>query len=160
SEDETLRNTAEGANGIVTVVESGGDLQLRLDNYYVLGGSAAATNERRQGLLPLVLHPHPPPVAFVGLATGIRPQPGPAPGVGETAVIELVPEVAAAARTYFASWNARLLERADVRLVLDDGRRSLAAGRERFDVIVSDLFIPWHAGTGNLYAREMYDTVA
>src|SRR5262249_17696085 len=27
SEDETLRNTAEGANGIVTVVESGGDLQ-------------------------------------------------------------------------------------------------------------------------------------
>jgi len=44
--------------------------------------------------------------------------------------------------------------------VLDDGRRSLAAGRERFDVIVSDLFIPWHAGTGNLYAREMYDTVA
>jgi spermidine synthase len=27
-------------------------------------------------------------------------------------------------------------------------------------VIVSDLFIPWHAGAGNLYAREMYDTVA
>ena len=36
----------------------------------------------------------------------------------------------------------------------------LAASQERFDVIVSDLFIPWHAGTGNLYAREMYDTVA
>ena len=30
----------------------------------------------------------------------------------------------------------------------------------RFDVIVSDLFIPWHASAGNLYAREMYDTVA
>ena len=30
----------------------------------------------------------------------------------------------------------------------------------RFDVIVSDLFIPWHAGAGSLYAREMYAAVA
>ena len=44
--------------------------------------------------------------------------------------------------------------------MLDDGRRWLAATPERFDVIVSDLFIPWHAGTGRLYAREMYATVA
>jgi len=32
----------------------------------------------------------------------------------------------------------------------------LAGARSRFDVIVSDLFIPWHAGAGSLYAREMY----
>ncbi len=159
-EGETLHNLVEGASGIVTVVESGSDLQLRLDNYYVLGSSAAAINERRQGLLPLLLHPKPRHVAFIGLATGISASAGPALGVEETTVIELVPEVAAAARAYFAPWNARLLERPDVRLVLDDGRRYLAANRDRFDVIVSDLFIPWHAGTGNLYAREMYDTVA
>jgi spermidine synthase len=47
-----------------------------------------------------------------------------------------------------------------VRLVIDDGRRYLAASREPFDVIVSDLFIPWHSSTGNLYARQMYDLVA
>lgn len=81
-------------------------------------------------------------------------------GMGETTVIELVPEVAAAARSHFRIWNARLLERSDVRLVLDDGRRYLAVTPERCDVIVSDLFIPWHAGTGNLYAREMYNLVA
>jgi spermidine synthase len=68
--------------------------------------------------------------------------------------------VARAARTYFATWNAQLLARSDVRLVLDDGRRYLAASRDHFDVIVADLFIPWHASAGNLYAREMYDTVA
>jgi spermidine synthase len=159
-EGETLRDMLEGASGIVTVVEAGGDLQLRLDNYYVLGGSAAATNERRQGLLPLLLHPNPHQVAFIGLATGISASAGPALGVEETTVIELVPEVAAAARAHFTPWNAGLLQRSDVRLVLDDGRRALAASRERFDVIVSDLFIPWHAGTGNLYTREMYDSVA
>src|SRR5205823_5954807 len=42
---ETLRATAEGASGIVTVVDTGDDLQLRLDNYYVLGGTAAEANE-------------------------------------------------------------------------------------------------------------------
>jgi spermidine synthase len=157
---ETLRTIIEGAHGIVTVVEAGDDLQLRLDNYYVLGGSAAATNERRQGLLPLLLHPDPRRVAFIGLATGITASAGPALGVPETTVIELVPEVARAARTHFASWNGQLLARSDVRLVLDDGRRYLAASRDHFDVIVSDLFIPWHASAGNLYAREMYATVA
>jgi spermidine synthase len=159
-EGETLRAMAEGPSGIVTVVEADGDLQLRLDNYYVLGGSVAATNQRRQGLLPLLLHPDPRRVAFVGLATGITASAGLALGVKETTVIELVPEVAMAARTYFSAWNGGLLERPDVRLVLDDGRRSLAASRDRFDVVVSDLFIPWHAGAGNLYSREMYDIVA
>jgi spermidine synthase len=159
STSETLRAIIEGAHGIVTVVETGDDLQLRLDNYYVLGSSAAATNERRQGLLPLLLHPDPRRVAFIGLATGITASAGPALGVQETTVVELVPEVARVARTYFASWNGQLLARSDVHLVLDDGRRYLAASRERFDVIVSDLFIPWHANAGNLYAREMYDTV-
>ncbi len=157
---ETLRDVAEGAGGIVTVTEGGGDVQLRLDNYYVLGRSAAATTERRQGLLPLLLHPNPRRVAFIGLATGISASAGPALGVERTTVIELVPEVATVARLHFAPWNANLLERSDVRLVLDDGRRFLAANPGRFDVIVSDLFVPWNPGTGNLYAREMYETAA
>jgi spermidine synthase len=160
SKTESLRLLREGASGIVTVVDTNHDRQLRLDNYYVLGGSAAATNERRQGLLPLLLHPEPHRVAFIGLATGITASAGPALGVPETVVVELVPEVAQAARTQFASWNARVLEQPSVHLVLDDGRHYLAVSRAAFDVIVSDLFIPWHASAGNLYAREMYDMVA
>src|SRR4029077_2569039 len=160
SEGETLRDMLEGADGIISVTERGGDLQLRLDNYYVLGRSAAGVGERRQGLLPLLLHPNPRRVAFIGLATAISASAGPALGVEETTVIELVPEVATAARVHFAPWNAKLLNRPDVRLVLDDGRRYLAATSDRFDVIVSDLFVPWNPGTGNLYAREMYETAA
>jgi spermidine synthase len=160
SEGETLRDMLEGAGGVVTVTDGGGDLQLRLDNYYVLGRSAAATTERRQGLLPLLLHPNPRRVAFIGLATGISASAGPALGVEQTTVVELVPEVAIAARKHFATWNAKLLERSDVSLVIDDGRRFIAANNERFDVIVSDLFVPWNPGTGNLYAREMYEAAA
>jgi spermidine synthase len=160
SKGETLRDLVEGASGVVTVTEGGGDVQLRLDNYYVLGRTSAAAGERRQGLLPLLLHPDPQRVAFIGLATGITASAGPALGVEKTTVIELVPEVASAARKHFAPWNGKLLERADVRLVLDDGRHHLAAHDDRFDVIVSDLFVPWNPGTGNLYAREMYETAA
>jgi spermidine synthase len=157
---ETLRDSAEGASGIVTVVDTGDDLQLRLDNYYVLGGSAAERTERRQGLIPLLLHPAPRRVAFIGMATGISASAAPALGVSETSVIEVVPEVASMAAAHFAPWNGRLLERGDVRLVIDDGRRYLATSAARFDVVVSDLFIPWHAAAGSLYAREMYAAAA
>jgi spermidine synthase len=157
---ETLRAVAEGASGVVTVVDTGDDVQLRLDNYYVLGGSAAERNERRQGLLPLLLHPEPRRAAFIGMATGISASAAIAAGVPDTTVIEVVPEVAALARRHFARWNGGLLDRRDVRLVIDDGRRHLAASDETFDAIVSDLFIPWHASAGNLYSLEMYQTVA
>ena len=157
---DTLRAAREGPSGFVTVVESGADLQLRLDNYYVLGGTASETTERRLGLVPLLLHPRPERVAFIGLATGITASAAPALGVDATTVVEVVPEVADVARTDFKTWNDGLLDRPDVHLVLGDGRRYLAATGERFDVIVSDLFIPWHAGAGSLYSREMYETVA
>jgi len=157
---ETLRASAESGSGIVTVVETWDDLQLRLDNYYVLGGAAAEQNERRMGLVPLLLHPEPRRVAFVGMATGITASAAPMLGVPRTTVIELVPEVAMLAGRHFARWNGGLIDRPDVHVVIDDGRRYLATAPERFDVIVSDLFIPWHAGAGSLYASEMYAAAA
>jgi len=157
---ETLRATAEGPAGLVTVVDTGDDLQLRLDGYYVLGGSAAAEQERRQGLLPLLLHPAPRRVAFVGMATGISASAGPALGVERTTVVELVPEVVTAAAAHFAPWNAGLAGRPDVHVVVDDGRRWLATTPARFDVVVADLFIPWHAGAGTLYTRETFAAAA
>src|SRR6202008_3179671 len=119
-------------------------------------GSAAEKSERRQGLIPLLVHPSPRRVAFIGMATGISASAAPALGVADTTVVELVPEVAAMAGEHFAPWNAGLLEQSGVRLVLGDGRSFLAGRDPKFDVIVSDLFIPWHAGASSLYAREMY----
>jgi spermidine synthase len=157
---ESVRATAESAAGIVTVVDTAGDTQLRLDNYYVLGGTAAERNERRQGLVPLLLHPSPRRVAFLGMATGITASAAPALGVADTTVIEVVPAVAAFAKTHFGQWNADLLDRRDVKLVVDDGRRYLAANAASLDVIVSDLFVPWHASAGSLYSLEMYRTIS
>jgi spermidine synthase len=157
---ETVRALMEGPSGIVSVIDTDDDRQMRLDNYYVLGGSAAERNERRLGLFPLLLHPAPRRVAFIGMATGISASAATALKVDDLTVVEVVPEVAALARTHFGKWNAGLLDRRDVSRVVDDGRRYLAATDMRFDVIVSDLFIPWHASAGNLYSVEMYRTAA
>jgi spermidine synthase len=157
---ESLRAILEGPSGVVTVVDTGDDMQLRLDNYYVLGGTAAERGERRQGLIPLLLHSAPRRVAFVGLATGISASAATALGIPDVTVIELVPEVTKVARNYFAPWNAHVLDARGVALVIDDGRRYLTATSSRFDVVVSDLFIPWHAGAGSLYTREMYAAVS
>jgi spermidine synthase len=157
---ETVQALRESPSGIVSVVDTGDDRQLRMDNYYVLGGSAAERNERRLGLIPLLLHPAPRRVAFIGMATGISASAATALQVDHLTVVEVVPEVAALARSHFGKWNAGLLDRRDVELVVDDGRRYLAATDVRFDVIVSDLFIPWHASAGNLYSLDMYRTAA
>jgi spermidine synthase len=157
---ETLQVLRESGSGIVTVVDTADDRQLRLDNYYVLGGTAAERNERRLGLLPLLLHPAPHRVAFIGMATGISASAATALLVDDVTVVEIVPDVVALARTHFDKWNAGLLDRPDVRVVVDDGRRYLAGSDMRFDVIVSDLFIPWHAAAGNLYSLDMYRTAA
>jgi spermidine synthase len=157
---ETLRATLEGTSGIVTIVDTGDDVQLRLDNYYVLGGSAAERSERRQGLIPLLLHPRPRDVAFIGVATGISASAAPALGVTDATLVEVVPEVATMAAAHYGPWNAHVLDDGRARLVIDDGRRYLAATGQRFDVVVSDLFIPWHAGAGSLYTREMYTVVS
>ncbi|MBI3783098.1 MAG: fused MFS/spermidine synthase [Deltaproteobacteria bacterium] len=160
TQGETLLSTREGSSGIVTVVRTADDLQLKLDNYYLLGGSAAAAGERRLGLVPLLLHPLPRRALFVGLATGITASAAPALAVTDTTIIELVPEVVAAAKRFFAIQNGDLLDRPDVHVIVGDGRHYLAAPGEPFDVIVSDLFVPWHAGAGSMYSREMYENVA
>jgi spermidine synthase len=155
-----VRAVREGPGGVAAVVDSGRDLKLKLDGSYTLGGSGDARGDRRMGLVPLLLHPAPQRAAFIGVATGITASAAVAAGVPDITVIELVPDVVSLAREHFGTLNAGLLERPDVRIVVDDGRRFLAGTRERFDVIVSDLFIPWHAGTGNLYARETFALAA
>ena len=159
---ETLTALHEGSHGIVAVVEiqSGrlqGSRRMKLDNSYVLGGTSATGDERMQGHLPLLLHPAPRTVAFLGLGTGISA--GAAllhPAVKEVTVIEIVPEIAAAARSHFRESNLNVMTSARVRVVLEDARNFLRASGRKFDVIVGDLVVPWRRGESALYSAEHF----
>jgi spermidine synthase len=157
---ERLLWSSEGARGAVAVVEQDGDRRIKLDNHYALGGSRVVVEERRQGHLPILLHPAPRSVAVIGMGTGITA--GAALDhrrVERVVVMELVPEVIDAARNHFATWNAGIVDDPRTEMVAEDGRNHLAGTTERFDVIIGDLFVPWRAGVGALYTREHFLSV-
>lgn len=145
--------------GVVAVIDRPDGRIVRTDNHYVLGGTAQRVHEERQGHLPLVLHPEARRVAFVGTATGITAGAATAHPVERLFLVEIVPAVTEAARTWFGDANRGVYEDPRAVPVLDDARNFLRATSERFDVVLADLFVPWRAGTGALYTREHFAAV-
>jgi len=157
---ERVLDLREGSHGTVAVTESDGGRLLRMNNSYWLGGTVdRIERERIQALLPLLLHPEPRRVFFLGLGTGITAGEAVRHPVQRIVVCELVPEVVRASQEYFGAWTRGLAADRRVEIRVEDGRQYLATADEMFDVVVSDLFVPWHAGTGMLYTREHFETV-
>ena len=157
---ETVLQVWEGSSGVTAVIEDDGGRRTKVNNHYTLGGSGAAETERRQGLLPLLLHPHPEAVFYLGLGTGITAggaMVDPAPR--QVTVCEVVPEAVLASRAYFGDYTGGLFEDPRTRILVEDGRTVLRGTSERYDVVVADLFVPWQAGEGTLYSRELYQTI-
>lgn len=152
----------EGPAAAVAVLrEPSGALRLEVNGTYSQGGGDGLVLERRQGFLSALLAGGPVRRALViGVGTG-HTLSGllMAPGVEAVEAVEILPEIAAAL-PLFAATNRGAAEDARVRLVLDDGRR---VARERagaeLDLVVGDLFFPWEAGAGALYAREQFAAV-
>jgi spermidine synthase len=95
----------------------------------------------------------------VGSATGISAGALTAHPVEAIDLIEIVPGVARAAARFFRPWNRGVHQDPRVRTVVDDARNALRVGRERYDVVVADLFVPWRAGESVLFAREHFEAV-
>ena len=144
---------------IVAVVERDGERLIRIDNHYALGGTAERVHQERQAHLPLLLAPHARRVAYVGSATGISAGGALAHPIESLHLVEIVPGVARAAELFFADANRGVYRDPRTHVVLDDARNFLRTTRERFDVVIADLFVPWQAGTGSLYTREHFEAV-
>jgi spermidine synthase len=157
SPSDRLLDLREGAMGTVAVVERDGQRRIKLNNFYVLGGTAAAGDERLQGHVPLLLHPRPERVAYLGLGTGISLSAVSFHPVREVVALELVPEVVAVARDWFAEANLGVLADPRVRVRAEDARSYVAATRERFDVVIGDLVVPWRRGEASLHTRDSFE---
>lgn len=131
-----------------------------LQNQYILGSSSARVEQDRQGFLPLLLHPSPKRVTFIGLATGITP--GGAllhPGIENITAVELSPLVTGFAEKYFSEWSRGLFADPRVEIIVEDGRTIIASMDNSEDVIIGDLFLPWGPGEGRLYSLEHFEAV-
>jgi spermidine synthase len=157
---ERVLAVAEGAHGVVSVLESSDQQRrIKLNNHYSLGGSRARVGQERAGHLPLLLHPEPKRVLFVGAATGGTAAAAVAHPVEEIVLVELVPEIQSLAAEYFGFATRGVHRDPRTRLVVEDGRNHLRAVPERYDVVVADLFVPWRPGVGSLFTREHFQAV-
>jgi spermidine synthase len=154
-----LASYAEGALATVSVVEdAGGVATLHINNRQQEGSSATLFADARQALLPILLHPSPRRVLFLGLGTGVTASAAAQDPMLQVDVVELLPEVIDASARFTRGLggdrpNPRL------RVMAADARRFVRASHERYDVIVSDNFHPARSGSGALYTVEHFQAV-
>ena len=153
--------TRSGADGTVAVLEGAPiGRGILVSNQYFLGTVRARFDQERQGHLPLLLHPAPERVAFLGVATGSTPFAATRhEAVRQITAFELSPSVIEAAQRFFGELSGPLFEDERLRLRVEDARLGMVAEPAGHDVIIGDLFLPWGPGEARLYSREHFAAV-
>ena len=73
--------------------------------------------------------------------------------------IEIEPMMIAGSRAAFLPANHRVFTDARSRFIIDDAKSVFAAGRERYDLILSEPSNPWVSGVSGLFTDEFYARV-
>jgi spermidine synthase len=157
---ETLLAFREGPSAHVATVQRGEAKFIRVNNFYTLGGSGALVPERNQTMIPLLTHPAPREIFFLGMGTGISAGAGLFASPDRVTVCELLPDVVDFARDWFGPYVNGLFSDPRVTIHREDGRQCLARSPATYDMIIADLFTPWRAGVGNVYTVEHYRLAA
>lgn len=108
-------------------------------------------------LYPVALHPAPGNVFVAGLASGVTT--GAAILDDRTAAVtcvEISPEVIRAAYL-FEEYNFEVMSQPKATILADDARAYLETTEQRFDVLVTDVFISAVTGTSALYSKEYFE---
>jgi spermidine synthase len=153
----------DSVDGVVRVEESAtGSKRLRTGSRFLDGGEESRFGERRQGYLPLLLHPAPRAVLVLGVGTGatLAAVAGD-PEVTHVDAVELSSEVLSSL-SLFTWTDGDVLSPPRVRLRHADARAfvsAAAASGARYDVVIADLFHPQRAGAGTLYTREHFANI-
>ncbi|MEW6752952.1 MAG: fused MFS/spermidine synthase [Candidatus Latescibacterota bacterium] len=146
----------EGMTATVTVVESEGELYLKVNGKTDASSRGDLRSQSLLSHLPLLLHPRPASVLLIGLGSGISLGAAERHPIERVACVEISPEVIQGAR-YFSSVNHDALRDPRVQLVVGDGRNHVALSEERYDVVISQPSNLWIAGMADLFTREYFD---
>jgi len=165
--DEVILETWEGSDCTVAVAQSRHGLSIKINSHYGLGSTGALMPQKMQADLPLMAYPQTESIFFLGAGTGITAGSALDPqfeNVKRVIACELVPEVVTAAKKYMTNVNGHdftggLFSDPRSRVMVEDGRHHLMASGERFDMINSDLFVPFRSGAGSLYSLEHFESV-
>jgi spermidine synthase len=159
----TLLSHHQGLYGTLLVGEKRGERgevvtrRLQVNQYFRMGGGYSY-GEHRMGHLPFLLAPDARRALFLGVGTGATLSACRAYPLEHVDAVELVPEVISAL-PLFADINHEIADDPRITFHAADARRFVSASRERYDVIVGDLFHPARDGAGNLYSLEHFRTI-
>ncbi|MCF6322966.1 MAG: fused MFS/spermidine synthase [Gammaproteobacteria bacterium] len=148
----------EDAVSITHVIERQDGQRLLLGDLQRMDASsdpAAVVAQMNQARLPLLLHPAPSSVLFLGIGTGISAAGSlPYPGLMRTGV-ELSQGAIDAASELFEPVNGGVMQQ--MTIVRDDARRFLRADGDQYDVIIGDLFHPDLVGRSALLSVQQFE---
>ena len=148
----------EDAVSLTHVIEDKNGQRLLLADLQRMDASTeptAVTGQKNQARLPLLLHPNPTSVLFLGLGTGITAAGSlPYPELDRTAV-ELSQGAINASAEWFVPINESINNK--VKLVQDDARRFLKSTDSSYDVIIGDLFHPDLVGRSALLSLQQFE---
>lgn len=148
----------EDALGITHVTQRADGQRLLLADLQRMDASSeplAVISQQNQARLPLLLHPAPHKVLFLGMGTGISAAGALAFPNLEITAVELSAGAITAARQWFAPVNADVSRK--IHVVRDDARRFLLVDKaQRYDVIIGDLFHPDLVGRSTLLSRQQF----
>ena len=149
----------EGVMADVSVIQDrGNDYFLKVNNKFVMGGTASMVSDQRQGHIPLLLNSNPKTALFLGLGTGATFAAAADYPQLEAQAVELVPEVVGVL-PYFEKSTGPIESNVRLKIHTADARRFVNACRQDFDVIVADLFHPARDGAGLLYTVEHFKAI-
>jgi len=148
----------EDAVSITHVIEQQDGQRLLLGDLQRMDASsdpAAVVAQMNQARLPLLLHPAPQSVLFLGIGTGISAAGSlPYPDLARTGV-ELSQGAIDAATGLFKPVNGGVMQQMTV--IRDDARRFLRADDGYYDVIIGDLFHPDLVGRSALLSVQQFE---
>ncbi len=96
----------------------------------------------------------------IGLGTGHSAEVIADAGFAHVDIAELSPGIVEAARTQLSDINGGVLDRPQVRLILDDGRNFVLRSTDRYDLISMEISSIWFAGATNVYSKEFYESAS
>jgi spermidine synthase len=149
----------ESLLGTVAVVREPDQTRtLRVDNRFQMGGTGSAAMAARHAHLAMLQHSAPRRALVLGVGTGLTF--GAAtlyPGLTADGV-ELVPEIVEL-MPLFEPENRQASRHPRLRMHTTDARRFVVGTRDRYDVVIGDLFHPARDGAALLYTREHFAAI-
>ncbi len=145
----------EGLTATVTVVESGGQLYLKVNGKTDASSRGDLRSQSLLSHLPTLLHPAPGQALLIGLGSGISLGALEQHPVQRIECVEISPEVVHAAHL-FSEANGDALADNRVRMIIGDGRNHTAHTEAAFDVIISQPSNLWIAGMADLFTVEFF----